>query len=234
MSDEEITFDGLSIGSEVVTESSDFHSSLVSEEEPLTPGPSRVVENTAFQNLLARMQERIDAENRLNPYCFQDDPQWGPNDERPLPIADVEGRLENNGWCKCSHCRVMPSVEESICCHEFAAINTYRESYERVSLHPQFLLMVVDDYHLQHYLSMSDRVTTNIMRRDGNRNYRWIAYRSFSALIYGYLGDGNRVPIPSCVVNAIRVKYPSPDGQYIGFQWFADYNTRDAPSGLNF
>lgn len=41
-----------------------------------------------------------------------------------------------------------------------------------------------------------------------HRKYRYIAYRWFVRWIFGVLGKNIRVPIPSCVVTAIYVKFP--------------------------
>ena len=46
-------------------------------------------------------------------------------------------------------------------------------------------------------------------------SYRKTAYRQY---ILKEHGRGNRRIIPSCVVLCIRDRYPSPDGQYLGFK----------------
>ncbi|KAL1250508.1 hypothetical protein QQF64_018304 [Cirrhinus molitorella] len=50
--------------------------------------------------------------------------------------------------------------------------------------------------------------------------YRLVSYRIIMewALKGETLGRGNRKPLPSCVVAAIRQKYPSESGVYVGFQ----------------
>ncbi|CAJ0924024.1 unnamed protein product [Ranitomeya imitator] len=47
---------------------------------------------------------------------------------------------------------------------------------------------------------------------------RKTAYRSFTAWIHGYLGAGNRQPIPSCVVNKVCYAFPDDDDEYMGFK----------------
>ena len=44
----------------------------------------------------------------------------------------------------------------------------------------------------------------------GHRSARFFMYRAFVAAQYGYLGAGNRVRIPLCVVAAIRARYRAP------------------------
>lgn len=50
------------------------------------------------------------------------------------------------------------------------------------------------------------------------RSLRLAAYFQFTWWVHGYLGRGNRRVIPSCVVSAIRERYPEASGEYQGFQ----------------
>ena len=53
-----------------------------------------------------------------------------------------------------------------------------------------------------------------------HRRYRYIAYRKFVPRIFGVLGKNIRVPIPSCVVIAIRAKFPVEAGEsFEGFYY---------------
>ena len=53
-----------------------------------------------------------------------------------------------------------------------------------------------------------------------HRRYRYIAYRQFVRWIFGVLGKNIRVPIPSCVVTAIRAKFPVEAGDSLeGFHY---------------
>lgn len=51
------------------------------------------------------------------------------------------------------------------------------------------------------------------------RYLRSIAYREFSRLVYGFLGD-RRIPLPACAYGAIRKTFPlSDDEEFCGFDF---------------
>ena len=50
-----------------------------------------------------------------------------------------------------------------------------------------------------------------------NANYRFSAYKQYISWVYGHLGKYVRQVIPSCIVWAIRTKYPSKNGKYVPF-----------------
>jgi hypothetical protein len=51
-----------------------------------------------------------------------------------------------------------------------------------------------------------------------NRCIRKSAYRYYIYEKHGFLGKGNRIQIPSCVLDRIRVKWPESDGNYMGYR----------------
>ena len=46
----------------------------------------------------------------------------------------------------------------------------------------------------------------------GNRQVRFRLCRSFTRQMHGVLGKGNRVPMPKCIENMIKSKFPNEDG----------------------
>ena len=52
-----------------------------------------------------------------------------------------------------------------------------------------------------------------------SRYLRSIAYREFSRLVYGFLGD-QRIPLPACAYSSIRKTFPlSKDEEHTGFDF---------------
>ena len=50
------------------------------------------------------------------------------------------------------------------------------------------------------------------------RFLRSVSYRQFTRLLWDYLGNSKRYPLPCCAYNAIRKAFPSDDGRYHGFE----------------
>ena len=43
-------------------------------------------------------------------------------------------------------------------------------------------------------------------------------YRFFFLLIHGHVGKGNRIALPTCVVDTVKHQFPAPGGKYMGFK----------------
>ena len=67
--------------------------------------------------------------------------------------------------------------------------------------------------HVQHKeLSVADNYNM------ANNEKRRHCYQFFSRVINGVLGRGNRIPLPSCVVDGVRETYPNEEGmEHMGF-----------------
>ena len=45
-----------------------------------------------------------------------------------------------------------------------------------------------------------------------------MAYTQFVRLVWEYVGMSNRLPLPSCVYNAIRSAFPNGEDHYRGYE----------------
>jgi hypothetical protein len=71
----------------------------------------------------------------------------------------------------------------------------------------------------QEYESLMDLCEVNEKMGKNNKEMRFILYKHMSRVLFGYLGRGNRKPLPACVVREIHDHYPKPDNEkYVGFQ----------------
>ncbi|XP_041443287.1 P2X purinoceptor 7-like isoform X2 [Xenopus laevis] len=145
-------------------------------------------------------------------------------DDSFVYIENAE-RLGNTNWCLCGHCKPMPSIMESICCHDEPAIYANLPTEDGCIIHgdkfkTEFLVKERADwaYKITNFKLQKQPKEDKYMR-----GLRQATYRSFSVWIYGYLGTGVRKVIPSCAVHAIRDAYPDPNGKYVGFLNAYDY-----------
>ena len=125
--------------------------------------------------------------------------------EHEDPVDPVSAALS---WCKCGMCTDMPTDVENKCC-------TRREG-ECITNSQAFRDICLSG----HILGINMRIREDEYAMEENRtnkNYRHYAYRNFIYWKYGRLGKGTRIVIPSCCVNRIRRRFPSPDGHYTGF-----------------
>ena len=122
--------------------------------------------------------------------------------------------LQNNGpsqsqnltpWCVCRKCHVMDSAEENKCCRQRDCV-TNSSAFDSLVLNCKTLNIAI--IHRSNFFVSTPDYTS--------QSYRKAAYRQFIIWKYGHLGSQNRRVAPSCVVWAIRYKYPAPDGNYLG------------------
>lgn len=50
-----------------------------------------------------------------------------------------------------------------------------------------------------------------------NTKIRKAVFKMFTYNKYGHLGQGNRIPIPQCVMDKVREAFPESDCSYLGF-----------------
>ena len=114
---------------------------------------------------------------------------------------------DNLPWCICAKCRSMPLPEENVCCRSNPCITT-TESFETIVVNRDVLSVAI--VHRSDVYSEDPEYATS--------DYRKAAYRQWTMWRCGYLGRHKRKVVPSCVVLAVRTKYPAPDGCYLGFK----------------
>ena len=134
-----------------------------------------------------------------------------PRPEDPQPEDPQPGQPGNEtpNWCNCGLCRVMPTQEENKCC--------CAAKMPCITMQPLFAQLVLDGNVLDIALRLWEDVLVHENNRN-NENFWHAAYRQFVLWQHGRLGKGNRRVIPSCCVLAIRSRYPSPNGLYVGYR----------------
>ncbi|XP_044133104.1 P2X purinoceptor 7-like [Bufo gargarizans] len=156
--------------------------------------------------------------------CFPHNPTRRGNeqfiefDEEP-----EDTRVGNTNWCTCSKCHIMPTYVESICCQEIQNAEPFILDCSCITLHEYFNLYCQREELLNINLRALGQVRTPPADRDLNRIRRKTAYRFFTTWVHGYLGVGNRKPIPSCAVYLIRNTFPDPEDHYMGFKESSNY-----------
>ena len=82
----------------------------------------------------------------------------------------------------------------------------------------EFKMVCLERAVLETNLAMISRYTGETFKFE-NTNYCFSVYKQYISWIYGRLGKHIRQVILSCVVWAIRKKYPSDDGEYVPFNY---------------
>ena len=113
----------------------------------------------------------------------------------------------NQPRCICNKCLNMDTSIENKCCRRTTCVTT-TEPFETIVLDRDILSVAIvnrsDDFADEPDYSPS--------------SYRKAAYRQWTMWQIGSTGQGNRRVIPSCVVRAVRNRYPAPDGIYLGYK----------------
>lgn len=107
----------------------------------------------------------------------------------------------------------MPTPEEEVCCRKRLRPGRCITITSAGAINQ----LILSRRALQ--LAVANHNDIFVLNDDHNSNatLRHMAYRLYVLWRFGYLGAGNRVIIPSCVIWKIRHTYPSADGQYTGF-----------------
>ena len=154
-----------------------------------------------------------------------------------LDETDHKGDFVYYYRCQCAQCKLCQQ-QRSVCCREINHMDntlpdfnsvvciTSHEGFENVCLNVWVLQAAYFSYR-QEYGSGETRQHNRthfqaiqlclIVLFCTYRQYRFIAYRQLTGWCWGWLGRMVRVVLPSCVVVAIRKKFPSE--QYPGFKY---------------
>ena len=96
---------------------------------------------------------------------------------------------------------------ENVCCRKKPCVTT-TEVFENIVINRDVLSVAIVDRH--DVLVEDITYTPETHRKSANR--QWILWR------IGYLGRGVRRVVPSCVVWAVRDRFPARNGCYLGFK----------------
>jgi hypothetical protein len=165
----------------------------------------------------------------LQPYMFEpeldEEEIIAREEQQRLQLELTQGRAGNTHWCNCGKCISMEEDTHSKCCYEVQQISSTRqaddcvtsgERFENTIINPEVLKIT----HHELLLASRDGDMRKTLALGTNTNLRYLAYRTFIKWINAghTIGFKNRIVIPSCVIGAIRKKWPSEDGQYVGFK----------------
>ncbi|XP_040282308.1 P2X purinoceptor 7-like [Bufo bufo] len=135
--------------------------------------------------------------------------------EQPAPV-----RLMNTSWCQCANCISLPTEMESVCCKEIEKIKGHLEGRSCITEHPLFKLFCQNEEVVNINLRIIHRFPPPDAEK--NRYLRRVCYRFFSAWIHGYRGEGDKKPIPACVVHKVRNAFPGLQNVFTGFRFTGD------------
>ncbi|CAH2319878.1 P2X purinoceptor 7-like [Pelobates cultripes] len=185
------------------------------------------------QILLAQMREALQSSEELP--CFPYNPQKSAKEleEEKCEILVEESCVGKTDWCSCGLCIKIPSEEESLCCQEVRNLRKHLTSdSDCITRHERFHQFCLDEEMVYLIFRTLGTYTSRPAEWDYNRKLRKTAFRSFTCWIHEFLGARNSRPIPACVVNSIRKKFPDPENVSFGFIRLQDYAAVDMADDL--
>ncbi|XP_051963680.1 P2X purinoceptor 7-like [Xyrauchen texanus] len=143
--------------------------------------------------------------------------------------ATVRQRAQDTWWCSCGQCMAMPTDEESLCCNEwdFARRPLENRTTARncLTCDPEFApLLNRSVLEVMFQLpSVNWKNRPRPQGPDGTLSVdqcRVLAYRVVLEWVLKgeKLSKQNSEVLPSCVVRAVRERYPSSSETYVGFK----------------
>ncbi|XP_064630852.1 uncharacterized protein LOC135495770 [Lineus longissimus] len=136
-------------------------------------------------------------------------------------------RMEEQNWCICGDkCEVQDVPIENACCHEKEPILRKIEAYNEehggnircITEHPGFQSNCLDVWVLQTAYSHYKQQYRAAVDGETNEKYRYVAYRQLVRWCWGFLGKKNRVPLPACALEKIRLRFYVL-GDAVGFKY---------------
>ena len=193
-----------------------------SEEESDVPKESGAIENSAsmmYTSAFDPFRMDLSDHDSDDELCEERDCDTD-EDENTEDILEIVG--DESSWCRCGKCATLNEDGAiSYCCCDIdvamemkgdALCITNHSKFETFILNKDALEMVTYSYKLKRYPDKGDNEKINKL-------LRYTAYRSFLVMLeFHGLGKNNRYRLPACVVLAIRAKYPSLNGVYVGFK----------------
>ncbi|KAK7105337.1 hypothetical protein V1264_016735 [Littorina saxatilis] len=104
-------------------------------------------------------------------------------------------------WCLCDRCRQMPKEYERICCRKKPCLSTTQD----------FETFVLDR------VKAWDPEEHELLHGDVNETKRKQAYKLFTVWKHGHAAKGEKYPVYSCCVWAVRDTFPDENKKYTGF-----------------
>ncbi|XP_068689962.1 uncharacterized protein [Montipora foliosa] len=171
------------------------------------------------------------------PLAEEDDEENGERNEEEdldgLTPAVLEARYEREvsveSWCQCDRCsdQHLVGALEFRCCREVvnaSAKMTFDGSIERIKCitrHDDYSALTNRTVLLQVAPLLKDKDGRSYRRRSGvseNEFIRAAAYRWTVRWLCGYMGWENTRPLPACIYQDLRTRYPTPHTQSRGYK----------------
>lgn len=139
-------------------------------------------------------------------------------------VPDARRDIRNTSWCRCGHCCVMSTLEESICCHEMLGlVPQLNDEHSCITKHPAFQELCLD----QDRLDFLYRFLARIKRKNDVlyhlHKLRRTSYRAFVIWAHGFLDFRKYKPVPACVVKHVQEFLPYPEELNVGYMKMYDY-----------
>ncbi|XP_071987756.1 P2X purinoceptor 7-like [Engystomops pustulosus] len=180
--------------------------------------PTSTEDEEDISDLLVELRSKFGG-NQTNEPCFPSNPlRVDFSQYIDLEIEENNERIGNVNWCNCNNCVPMSTSIESICCLEVENAIPYVTNHTCIIDHEYFRIFCQRADTVNIILRVIGQVMNPPLEKAKNRLHRKTAYRAFTAWVHGYLGMGNRRPIPSCVVHLVRSAFPDPNNEYMGYK----------------